>query len=453
MTTKNGWDVPEAQLPALYQAATGLGQDLTSQGFPNAGIVAGQQANFRDGAQKIFMMWTDAAFHNPGDSGSIPYPGPSRDEVEEAILALDPPVVVGISSGLGGVDDLRDMAERTRAIAGPEGVDCNGDGVDDIKEGEPLVCTIAESGAGVSDAIVSLIGAADEVSGVPTAYAGEDVLAECEGAGEAVVTLDGRESFDPDGDELTCEWESGTCRVESPNACVTNAGCPLGMSAVRLRVSDGESISAPDALAVQVVDTVAPQGQITSPVMGACASGAVTVEDSYVDQCGLDVIRRYEPDNGPTYQGEGLHVVTLFAEDEAGNVSEGRVRFVIDNTAPRVSALTTPGMDQSVPRQEALSEYFSTSDDDGAPGDVVLERVLIDGCLVYDGRTYGDGDGLLTDEFVGVAQPMICDVYEACGMTEFDDAIIRVEAEDCAGNIGILEQTVPGHYSVDPGGC
>lgn len=158
--TRNGADFPQSQLVALFQAATGAGQDLSGVGFPNASIPSGQQANFRDGATKLFLLWTDASFHNPGDTGTIPYPGPSFEETVNAILSLDPPKVIGISSGLSGIADLQRIAEATDSLAPPGGVDCDADGVIDIAEGEPLVCSIAPSGEGIGEAVIAIVGAA-----------------------------------------------------------------------------------------------------------------------------------------------------------------------------------------------------------------------------------------------------------------------------------------------------
>ena len=158
--TRSGVDWPQSQLPALYQAATGAGQDLSTQGYPGASIPFGQRANFRDGATKIFVLWTDAPFHQPGDAGDIPYPGPSFEETRDAILALDPPMVIGISSGGGGLSDLEEMAAATGALAPPGGADCDGDGSVDIAAGEPLVCAIAGAGTGIGDAITGLVRAA-----------------------------------------------------------------------------------------------------------------------------------------------------------------------------------------------------------------------------------------------------------------------------------------------------
>jgi len=165
LSTRNGLDTPESQLPALYQAATGAGQNLSILGFPTADISSGQQANFRDGAVKLFLLWTDAPFHypgDPGDLGSINYPGPSFNDTVNAILALDPPKVIGVSSGadLATRADLEAMATATDALAPEGGIDCDGDGIIDVLEGEPLVCSHAITGAGVGAAMLAVIEAA-----------------------------------------------------------------------------------------------------------------------------------------------------------------------------------------------------------------------------------------------------------------------------------------------------
>jgi hypothetical protein len=152
-----GGDHPQSQLPALFQAATGLGQDLTSVGFLGASIPAGQQANFRDGATKLFLVFTDAPFHHPGDPGDTPYPGPSFSETVDAILALDPPKVIGISSGPDGVPDLQAIAAATNAFSPPSGIDCDGDGTIDVAPGDPLVCSIASTGVGIGKAVTAII--------------------------------------------------------------------------------------------------------------------------------------------------------------------------------------------------------------------------------------------------------------------------------------------------------
>lgn len=198
--TRDGVDLPQSQLPALFQAATGAGQDLAPEGFPGASIPSGLQANFRDGATKLFLLWTDAAFHLPGDPGDIPYPGPSFDDTVAAIMALDPPQVLGVVSGdeSGAIADLGDMALATGATAPPGGVDCDGDGFIDIFEGEPLVCTTPPTGEGIGEAMVTVVAAAIEAA-TPVAQC-KDVteLTDPGVCTAASVSVDDG-SYDPDG--------------------------------------------------------------------------------------------------------------------------------------------------------------------------------------------------------------------------------------------------------------
>ena len=91
-------------------------------------------------------MWTDAPFHSPETSGTPLYPGPSFDEAIAPLLAFGDnkgvPRVVGLTSGGGtNVDnDIGILANATGAVAGEAGIDCDGDGVSDIAEGEPIIC-------------------------------------------------------------------------------------------------------------------------------------------------------------------------------------------------------------------------------------------------------------------------------------------------------------------------
>jgi len=161
LSVRFGDDDPESQLTALFQAATGAGQVIPA---PHAGasIPAGQQATFRDGAIKLILLFTDADFHRPGDPGSVPYPGASFDDAVAAILALDPPMVIGVSSGGGGIADLEAVATATGAVAPAGGADCDDDGIVDVPEGEPLVCTTTSTSEGIGKTIEGVIAAAIE---------------------------------------------------------------------------------------------------------------------------------------------------------------------------------------------------------------------------------------------------------------------------------------------------
>ena len=248
LITRYGGDDPESQLTALFQSATGVGQDLSAIGFPAASIPPGQQANFRDGAAKLFLLWTDAPFHLPADEGSIPYPGPSFAETVDAILALDPPIVIGISSGGGGSDDLEAMAAATDAFAPAGGVDCDDNGTIDIAAGEPLVCGISSEGTGIGDAIIALVGAA---SNLPIADAGGPYT----GTVGEPITFDGSGSRDPDGTVVLYEWDfesNGTFDYSSSDPVATHS-FPVGFSGVvTLRITDDDANTTTDTASVSI---------------------------------------------------------------------------------------------------------------------------------------------------------------------------------------------------------
>ncbi|HEX2234323.1 MAG TPA: hypothetical protein VHG69_13270 [Thermoleophilaceae bacterium] len=67
LATRNGGDIPEAQVPALYTAATGAA--LT---WPTGNVPAGAGISFRDGAARFVALVSDAAFHND-KNGNDPY--------------------------------------------------------------------------------------------------------------------------------------------------------------------------------------------------------------------------------------------------------------------------------------------------------------------------------------------------------------------------------------------
>jgi hypothetical protein len=120
-------------------------------------VPPGQQANFRRSATKLILLWTDAPFHYVYAS-----PAPSFAQAADAIGALGHAKVLGISSGGGGLTDLQSIASATGALAPAGGVDCDGDSVNDINAGEPLVCTVGEHGEGIGEAITALVNAAAE---------------------------------------------------------------------------------------------------------------------------------------------------------------------------------------------------------------------------------------------------------------------------------------------------
>ncbi|MFN7965565.1 MAG: hypothetical protein U0V87_07755 [Acidobacteriota bacterium] len=162
------------------------------------------------------------------------------------------------------------------------------------------------------------------------------------------------------------------------------------------------------------------------------------VTDNFTDDCSA-IERSYAPAGGPSYTQHGDYVVTITATDSGGNAATAAVPFTIDTTAPKTAV--------------SADLKITSSDNDGARGDVVLERMFFDGCLLYDGATYGDADGLLSDESIVLDQAALCRASQICGVSRWKDPLVKVDATDCGGNVATAKRTLPGTYGVKPGSC
>lgn len=152
---------------ALYQSVTGSGQE-------DAGIPEGRGASFRPQALKIIVHATDEAYGTDRT-------GPSQEEAAEALIAagvrhvgLD--LAAGAADPTAGADagglrstkrDHDVMAIATETRAPPGGIDCNGDGVNELEQGDPITCPIVRGrdSLEITPAIVSAVrGVRDETA-------------------------------------------------------------------------------------------------------------------------------------------------------------------------------------------------------------------------------------------------------------------------------------------------
>ncbi|MEO1628857.1 MAG: hypothetical protein AAFV25_27150, partial [Bacteroidota bacterium] len=140
LTTNDGYDLPESQLTAIYEVITGEG---------DAFVPAGQQASFDPCANKLIVLWTDAPMHTP--TRSVGYPGRSFDDVEAAIQSMGddcpaggehPLLFAGLdrASNADTLADLATVAAFSGAFVPAGGMDCDGDGIAEVAEGEEIVC-------------------------------------------------------------------------------------------------------------------------------------------------------------------------------------------------------------------------------------------------------------------------------------------------------------------------
>ena len=153
-----GGDVPESQVEALYQAATGMGYGTFIDAKTNcpAGTRAG--VCFRDGSFAVVMLFTDAPMRNvagllPDGSSTPPIAfDPTASDApyipfvrgyDEALAALRKQNmrVIGLWSGGDGPgeDDLRRVASDSGALD---------------SDGHPIVFDIGDDGRALGDGVV-----------------------------------------------------------------------------------------------------------------------------------------------------------------------------------------------------------------------------------------------------------------------------------------------------------
>jgi len=177
----------DASLPALFQTATGAGEDVWPQGMSESyvdghDVAPGQQASYADKALKVVLIATDEGFVNkPYPRDDFPPDPPSTGEVISALTARNIKQI-GLALGDEAAGDMRAVAAGTGAVAPEDGADCDGDGSAEIAAGAPLVCTVyrdtLEQGSNLVPAIVNLVEAVRNTEAVSLeANSKDDVVA------------------------------------------------------------------------------------------------------------------------------------------------------------------------------------------------------------------------------------------------------------------------------------
>ena len=171
-----------AQLEALYQAATGEGYDSEPVGPAGNDVPPGLSADFRRSALKVAVLVSDEAMiDRPLSEDQTP---PALRGFEETAAALRASNIkqVGLSLAYKGTAhataDMQEMARRTDATAPSSGVDCDGDGSPDVAAGDALVCTLSREELGedtaLASAIVNLVESIRTRETISLAVAGKD---------------------------------------------------------------------------------------------------------------------------------------------------------------------------------------------------------------------------------------------------------------------------------------
>ncbi len=155
-----------AQLAALFHAASPQGEDVDPVGPAGNDVPVSTHAEFRKNALRVALLVSDEEFVVD------PYPldrtPPSHlRQFDETAAALNAKGIkqIGLSLALDGIgkatEDMQAMAAATDALAPAGGVDCDGDGLSDIAGGAPLVCEVSRGalgeGIGLASSIVNLV--------------------------------------------------------------------------------------------------------------------------------------------------------------------------------------------------------------------------------------------------------------------------------------------------------
>lgn len=171
LTTGGGTtDGDDSALEAIYQAVTGAGRkDPLVVGGDL--IPPDMDAGFRPEAMKVVLLASDDGMRHPGAANPA-YPGPSLATVRDA-LRENGVYLVGIevkTNSDSPREELEDLAEATGAVAPPQGVDCDSDGVADISAANPLVCEFdPRAGTGIAEAFVAMLAGIKDLAPVDLA--------------------------------------------------------------------------------------------------------------------------------------------------------------------------------------------------------------------------------------------------------------------------------------------
>lgn len=249
-------------LAALYQLATGHGQQVDPNRPSRNDIAPGQQLTYRQRALRVVVHVADAPYRE-GAPVNPSYPAPTAERTIAALtdrgirhVGID--VAHGPSPQGAGAVSLRHLARETGALA-TDAVDCDGDGAADLAAGDPLVCTVHDDSPTVGNVVEAegVSNLADALDGVLRAVRDDgtvDVAAHTNGSFAATVTPG------PLTADLT---EHHRLRYRLRITCPVEATGQTGSAAVVARVN--RAVVAGASIIVTCGSAPAPGGSATLP--------------------------------------------------------------------------------------------------------------------------------------------------------------------------------------------
>jgi photosystem II stability/assembly factor-like uncharacterized protein len=200
----------------LFQSVTGAGvykrnaTEANPDAEPDLLVPPGQQANFRDGALKIIPLIADDPYDEQQPDE------PLKEEVvsalkDEGVMVIGLPVTRVAEQGADGTPESQGVVQdvtrpaleaqlrtqldyftrETGSLAPRGGVDCNGDGTQDVAQGQPLICPIPNGklSTEIDDTILTILRGLDDVRKVRIVPSKTDGLIVKVKGGEADLDL------------------------------------------------------------------------------------------------------------------------------------------------------------------------------------------------------------------------------------------------------------------------
>ena len=228
----------------------------------------------------------------------------------------------------------------------------------------------------------------------PTANAGPDQVVNAGSNCQAMVTLNGTGSGDPDGDTLTYTWTSedllpppivlsnGSVAGSSPTGPL-----PLGIHTITLTVSDGYGGTASDTVVVTVRDATPPAfSGVPAPAVveqssqsGATATLALPTA---ADNCSGSVV---VSSNAPAVFPPGSTTVTFTARDAAGNGATAATTVTVVDTTPPGLAITSPRAQTYIHSDVVVVGFSATDAASGLAAGMPI--AALDGARVSNGQS------------------------------------------------------------------
>jgi hypothetical protein len=270
---------------------------------------------------------------------------------------------------------------------------------------------------------------------------------ECSTNRSAAIEFSGEPSVDVDSDPTHNDhiarwsWQIDSIAVgDQKNGAAT---AELGGHRIDLEVTDELGASNAVFAEFSVVDTVAPIGEIVHPQPSDCFGGDRTpIVPSYRFSDACDQVSTEVVEGSQSEREHGDHRHTVESRDPSGNSVRRSVTYTIDLRRPTVTAIKPSRLEPGL----LVGQIFRTRDDDDATGAVVHERIYLDKCLIFDGLTDGDKDGLLTDEMIALDDRFFCRAAALCGRTEWHTPVLAMQAFDCGGNHDRGSLRLPGTW-------